>query len=56
MKLYDLTAKLTCSVRILNGKATRTLGAVALGGAARATVPAAQAQDFAVGVQFGGPR
>ena len=56
MKLSDIAAKLTCSIRNLNGKATRTLGAMALAGAALATVPAAQAQHFAVGVQFGGPR
>ena len=29
---------------------------MALAGAALATVPAAQAQRFAIGVQFGGPR
>ncbi len=56
MKLSDFTAKLTCSIRNLNGKATRVLGAAALAGAALAAVPAAQAQHFAVGVQFGGPR
>ena len=56
MKLSDITAKLTCSIRNLNGKATRVLAAATLAGAALATVPAAQAQHFAVGVQFGGPR
>ena len=56
MKLSDMTAKLTCSIRNLNGKATRVLAAAALAGAALATIPAAQAQHFAVGVQIGGPR
>ncbi len=56
MKLSDITAKLTYSIRNLNSTATRTLGIAALAGAALATIPAAQAQRFAVGVQFGGPR
>ena len=56
MKLSDITAKLTCSIRNLNWKATHVLAGVALAGAALAPVPAAQAQHFAVGVQFGGPR
>lgn len=56
MKLSDITAKLTCSIRTLNGRATRTLGVAALAAATLATVPAAHAQRFAIGVQFGGAR
>ncbi len=53
MKLSNLTAKLTC----LKGKAVRVLAAGALAGAVlSAAAPAAQAQRFAFGVQFGGPR
>ena len=53
MKLSNLTAKLTC----MKGKAVRVLAASALAGAVlTAAAPAAQAQRFAIGVQFGGPR
>ena len=53
MKLSDVTAKLTC----MKGKAVRVLAASALAGAVlTAAVPAAKAQQFAFGVQFGGPR
>jgi hypothetical protein len=53
MKLSDLSAKLTC----MKGKAVRVLAASALAGAVlSAAAPAAQAQQIAFGVQFGGPR
>jgi hypothetical protein len=53
MKLSDTTTKLTC----MKSKAVRVLAAATLAGAfLAAAVPAAQAQQFAVGVQFGGPR
>jgi hypothetical protein len=53
MKLSDVTKKLTC----MKSKAVRVLAAATLAGAAlTAAVPAAQAQQFAIGVQFGGPR
>ncbi len=53
MKLSDLTTKLTC----MKGKAVRVLAAGALAGAVlTAAAPAAQAQRFGIGVQFGGPR
>ena len=53
MKLSDVTAKLTC----MKGKAVRVLAASALAGAVlSAAAPAAQAQQFGIGVQFGGPR
>jgi hypothetical protein len=53
MKLSEITAKLTC----IKGKAVRVLAAGLLAGAVlTAAAPAAQAQRFAFGVQFGGPR
>lgn len=53
MKLSNITAKLT----FLKGKAVRVLAASALAGAVlTAAAPAAKAQHFAIGVQFGGPR
>jgi hypothetical protein len=53
MKLSDVTTKLTC----VKSKAVRVLAAATLAGAVLTVVaPAAQAQQFAIGVQFGGPR
>lgn len=52
MKLSNVFAKLTSKSNVV-----RTLAATTLAGAALiAATPAAQAQHFAVGVQFGGPR
>jgi len=52
MKLSNLTAKLTCMKR----NAVRILSVAALAGATLAVaVPAAQAQQFGVGVHIGGP-
>lgn len=53
MKLSEITAKLTC----MKSKAVRVLAASALAGAVlTAAAPAAKAQHFAIGVQFGGQR
>lgn len=53
MKLSNRFAKLTS----LKSNVVRTLAAATLAGAAlMAATPAAEAQHFAVGVQFGGPR
>lgn len=52
MKLSNITAKLTS----LKGSVVRVLAAGALAGAVLAAAPAANAQRFAFGVQFGGPR
>lgn len=51
MKLSTVFAKLTCS----RTKVITTLGGLAVAGAALTMTPAAQAQHFAVGVQFGAP-
>jgi len=52
MKLSNLTAKLTCIKR----NAFRILSVAALAGATLAVAaPAAQAQQFGVGVHIGGP-
>ena len=52
MKLSNLTAKLTCIKR----NAFRILSVAALAGATlAAAAPAAQAQQFGVGVRIGGP-
>jgi hypothetical protein len=52
MKLSNLTAKLTCIKR----NAARILSVAALAGATLAVAaPAAQAQQFGVGVRIGGP-
>ena len=53
MKLSTLTAKLTCG----KAKVLGVVGGLALAGAVlTAATPAAQAQQFGVGIQFGGPR
>jgi hypothetical protein len=52
MKLSDVAAKLTW----MKSNAVRTLAAGTVAVAALAAVPAAHAQQFAVGVQFGGPQ
>jgi hypothetical protein len=53
MKLSALTTKLTC----VQSKVVRALAAATLAGAVlTAAAPAAQAQQFSVGVQIGGPR
>jgi hypothetical protein len=53
MKLSNVSTKLTC----MKSKAVRVIAAATLAGAFfAAAAPAAQAQHFAVGVQFGGPR
>jgi len=52
MKLSDITAKLTCTKQ----KVVKTLAAGALAaGIATLAAPHAQAQQFAIGVQFGHP-
>ena len=52
MKLSNLTAKLTC----IKHHAFRAIAVTALAGAAlTAAAPAAQAQQFGVGVHIGGP-
>ncbi len=52
MKLSNLTAKLTCMKR----NAVRILSVAALAGATLAVAaPAAQAQQFGLGVRVGGP-
>jgi len=52
MKLSNLTAKLTW----VKSNSVRVLAAATLAGAVLAAAPAAQAQQFAVGVRIGGPR
>lgn len=53
MKLSNLTAKLTCS----KTRVRSMLGGLVLAGAALTmAAPVAQAQQFGIGVQFGGPR
>jgi|GEM_PF-4155722 len=53
MKLSAVSTKLTC----IKSKAVRVLAAATLAGAVLTVVaPAAQAQQFAIGVQFGGQR